>query len=161
MPNWCSNYVEVTGTQDQLDKYGLLDSFSLQAIRPMPKELEETVSPQDSPNWYDWCLTNWGTKWDVEIHGEDGVIQPPTSSDDVLTVVYSFSSAWSPPIEIYKYMENLGFKINAAYYESGIAFYGTFKDGEEETSDYIHWSEIPEDICELFGIYDEEEYENA
>lgn len=156
MPNWCSNYVEVTGNPETIKKYGLLDEFSLQAIRPMPRELEGTTAPGDSPNWYDWCLTNWGTKWDVDNHGEDGVIQPPTSSDDVLTVVYSFSSAWSPPIEIYRYMErSLDLKVDAMYYEPGMAFYGTWSPEEGEiTVSYFDIVEIPEDICKTFGIYE-------
>ena len=51
--------------------------------KPMPKELEGTTSPSDKPNWYDWCLNNWDTKWgcyDLEIE------------DDVI----AFTSAWSP-----------------------------------------------------------------
>ena len=159
MPNWCSNYVEVTGKVSELEKYKLLQTFSLQNIRPMPEELINTVSPGDSPNWYDWCLSNWGTKWDVDV---DGDIQTVARSGlDTITVACSFDSAWSPPIELYQYMETLGLQVSAAYYEPGIAFYGTFKDGKEETISFAHRNEIPEDICELFGIYDEEEYENA
>ncbi len=159
MPNWCNNYVEVTGKVSELEKYKLLQTFSLQNIRPMPEELVDTVSPGDSPNWYDWCLANWGTKWDVDVHGDGQTVA--RSGLDTITIAYGFSSAWSPPIELYQYMETLGLQVNAAYYEPGIAFYGTFKDGEEETTDFAHQSEIPEGICELFGIYDEEEYENA
>ena len=51
--------------------------------KPMPKELEGTTSPSHKPNWYDWCLENWGTKWgcyDFEIDDE----------------IISFTSAWSP-----------------------------------------------------------------
>ena len=51
--------------------------------KPMPKELEGTTSPSDKPNWYDWCLENWGTKWGCYDFEMD---------DDVI----SFTSAWSP-----------------------------------------------------------------
>ena len=51
--------------------------------KPMPKELEGTTSPSDKPNWYDWCLENWGTKWGCYDFGID---------DEVI----SFTSAWSP-----------------------------------------------------------------
>lgn len=51
--------------------------------KPMPKELEGTQAPQDTPNWYDWANENWNTKWgcyDFEIDNE----------------VIHFTSAWSP-----------------------------------------------------------------
>ena len=51
--------------------------------KPMPKELEGTTAPSDKPNWYDWCLENWGTKWGCYDFGID---------DEVI----SFTSAWSP-----------------------------------------------------------------
>ena len=75
--------------------------LSLNSLYPMPGELEGTVSPSFSrnktlmgrygaDNWYDWCISNWGTKWDVQAVLEDeghGYLE------------YSFDSAWSPPVE--------------------------------------------------------------
>ena len=45
-------------------------------LKPMPVELEGTVSPRDTPNWYTWCKENWGTKW-----GLGGIIQNPAATD--------------------------------------------------------------------------------
>jgi hypothetical protein len=51
--------------------------------KPMPKELENTTSPSDEPNWYDWRIKNWGTKWGCyQLEINSGLI--------------TFTSAWSP-----------------------------------------------------------------
>jgi len=41
-------------------------------------------------NWYDWCLINWGTKWDCYNVGEWGV----DSETSAATIYYE--TAWSP-----------------------------------------------------------------
>jgi hypothetical protein len=44
--------------------------------------------------WYDWNITNWGTKWDA------GDVYVQTTDD--LTASISFQTAWSPPEPIFK-----------------------------------------------------------
>ena len=56
MPNWCNNTITITGDYDtlvQLKPVVEAGEGLLQAIKPMPKELEGTTSPSDTPNWYD------------------------------------------------------------------------------------------------------------
>jgi hypothetical protein len=59
------------------------------------KALDET----GYPNWYDWCISNWGTKW------------PPTdvmlNVDEELALEFSFNSAWSPPGNLIQYASGL------------------------------------------------------
>jgi len=107
MPNWCSNSLVIsTNTEVDIDKAReqlkefrdsakLIEedgteasSISMNNLYPMPKELENTTSPSDKPNWYDWRCNNWGTKWDIQACLE-------YDEEDVLE--YSFDSAWSPP----------------------------------------------------------------
>ena len=48
-------------------------------------------------NWYDWNVRNWGTKWDVAV-GDDNKYPETTMEQHERGVIYSFNTAWSPPI---------------------------------------------------------------
>lgn len=40
--------------------------------------------------WYNWCIDNWGTKWNV---GEDVDVEIDSDDECIIT----FNTAWSPP----------------------------------------------------------------
>ena len=141
MPNWCFNNMEikaVTSTAIQsLKKY---KSFLLKTERgkdrtylfdyfiPCPKELLEKSAPKITFNgkeysdWYTFRTSEWGTKWDVELSSQNVDL-----SRNV--IVLSIETAWSPPIEFYRFMEDNGFSVNATFFEEGMQFYGSFIDG--------------------------------
>ena len=129
MPNWCSNYLVIsTNTEvdrdkarkqikEFKDKVKLIESEFMNNLYPMPKELEDTKSPSDKPNWYDWRCNNWGTKWDVDACLE-------YDEEDVLE--YSFDSAWAPPTA---FLEKVSkdfplLKFVLKYEEEGVGFIG-------------------------------------
>lgn len=126
MPNWCCNVVTLRHKDPAMieraakafDRSELLNEFV-----PMPEELKE------GDGWYGWAVSHWGTKWDVGGDGRDPIKDP-----NVLEL--SFESAWSPPIEAYRALEEQGFEIEAHYYEPGIAFFGSYIDGVEDTVDF-------------------------
>ena len=103
MPNWCNNTINITGPKDKITnlfEQTKKDNGLLQAMYPMPKELDDTTSPapqEGKPqplidgfdNWYDWRVHNWGSKWDVDIEGLE-------LSDDGTRISGWFDSAWSP-----------------------------------------------------------------
>jgi hypothetical protein len=100
--------------------------------------------------WYDFCINEWGTKWDInggEITGE---------SDTSLTIY--FETAWSPPIEAYRKLDEQGFTIEAMYYEPGTPFCGEYTTAHGEDSMTItgdsDWVEanVPTHIDEAFAI---------
>ena len=98
---------------------------------PMPRELLE------GDGWYGWAVSHWGTKWDV------GGKEEPLTQVDANTLNFSFDSAWSPPIEAFNRMVELGFEIEAHYYEPGMAFFGTYNgSGEEVWEDTIDFSSM-------------------
>jgi len=129
MPNWCNNTITFTGPKEKIkaiwDEAKDQDKF-LQILYPMPTALEETTSPSDSPNWYDWRVHNWGTKWDIDVEpgleyreeGDTGIIQG------------WFDSAWAPPIHAYEYFltHNEDCSIKSYYYEGGCDFAGEWYD---------------------------------
>jgi hypothetical protein len=102
--------------------------------------------------WYDFCVNEWGTKWDVggDDHGP--------AQDIPGGLIMSFDSAWSPPIQAYEKMLDLGFSIRAYYYEPGMAFAGIWEDGDDDFYEYGGMTseqvaeEFPTALDEMFGI---------
>ncbi len=183
MPNWCSNSVVlkhkdptfIARAREAVQKSGLLQEFI-----PVPKDLQETIAgsfgDEDKQkeleiqtayniknygyaNWYDFCISEWGTKWDVTGEVQD--------IEDGLMI--NFESAWSPPVEAYSKLVSMGFEVEAMYYEPGVGFCGAWMNGEEDHYDIQGNSEwvqanVPEYIDEAFGISEnmaqwEEEYD--
>lgn len=53
-------------------------------------------------NWYDWCVDNWGVKWDidtVDFFNESSFKDDEESQPDL---IISFDTAWAPPVGILK-----------------------------------------------------------
>ena len=193
MPNWCDNTLElrhedpamIKRAKEAFEAGRLLDEFI-----PVPQQLADTragfygkdtyeqelleatealnVKWFKHKNWWDFCVQEWGTKWDV---GRDGYI----NAEDPNYLSLSFQSAWSPPIDAYKKLEAMGFDVWAIYYESGMMFCGAYGQGADEFYDIDAGSEwvkenIPSYLDHAFGISDgmaeweddnEEEEENA
>jgi hypothetical protein len=164
MPNWCNNTLTLTHkdpamiqrAKDALDRGEFLSEFC-----PMPRELGDAIANGQPDavmiekygysSWYDYCVNEWGTKWDV---GEDGAsdIHP----DGTMLNTY-FDSAWSPPVAAYDKLVELGFTVDAYYYEGGMAYAGTYSNGNDDsislegmTADEIE-QDYP-DLNEAFGI---------
>ena len=99
-------------------------------------------------NWYDWCIAEWGTKWDIGRASEhDPLVE--IDDGDWPTMTLSFESAWSPPIQAYEKLEAMGFIITAQYFEPGCGFCGEWKNGE----DYEYPLEkAPRHLDEMYGI---------
>jgi len=188
MPNWCSNYVELTHAepemlqraQDAFNRGELLAEFiplpaSLQIVagrvgddndtaqKALEVQQQENIELHGYANWYDYCVGEWGTKWDV---GGDG--QVPEINGNTFSA--SFQSAWGPPIQAYEKLEGLGFTVSAYYYESGMGFCGVFSEGFDDYFDITDMSAedvadlLPNVLDEMFGISEniaEWEQENA
>ena len=174
MPYWCNNNLTLSHEDpamiqrafDALERGEFLNEFI-----PVPEDLKITsgylgdgdaqkelerqtkanVEKYGYGNWYDFSIGEWGTKWDV---GGDGLsdIHP-----DGKMLHTSFDSAWSPPVNAYYKLEELGFTVNAMYYEGGMCYAGEFSDGcdqeinlEGMSADDIE-QEHPE-LDECFGI---------
>jgi len=173
MPNWCQNAVVLTHKDPSMTsraRDGFKEGKLLQTFIPIPRDLEDTVSGsfgddvEEAANqakivrnlsvygyatWYDFCVDKWGTKWDVGGEGWQDI-------ENGLQL--NFESAWSPPVEAYRELEELGFHIEAMYYEPGVGFCGEYNTGSGENTITIQgnsdWVEenVPEDIDHAFNI---------
>jgi hypothetical protein len=119
--------------------------------RELERKTAENLEKYGYGNWYDFCVGEWGTKWDVGCEGSTDV-----HPDGKMLHTY-FDSAWAPPVNAYVKLEELGFKVNAMYYESGMCYAGAYGDGNDEeislegmSADDIE-QHYPE-INEAFGI---------
>lgn len=177
MPNWCNNTVEVYHP-DPAKLKALVEAFNdgkmCNFIHPVPESLHIVagrVGDDNDPKqialeaaeksnlekhgyatWYDFCVSEWGTKWDVEAYDTVELTEGQTD------VTLCFDSAWSPPTKVYEHMVEQGFSVTAYYYEPGMAYCGKWWDGDDDyyeigglTAEQVR-DEIPEDLDECMGI---------
>lgn len=172
MPNWCSNTLtlahpdpaQIKRVEDAIAGQGLLNEFV-----PVPEALKITagsmtedeveqarqnIETYGHANWYDFCTNEWGCKWDVDAE----VIMGTDTQVDI-----AFDSAWAPPIGWYERMVDLGFTVDAYYYEPGMGFCGHWHDGEDDFYEIGATSveteaNVPKDIDDMFSI-SESQYE--
>ena len=174
MPNWCNNTLTLTHEDPAMilrAKEALDRGEFLQEFIPVPQDLKDTVSgsmgedhreaheaqqkanreKHGYSNWYDFCVGEWGTKWDVGGDGQTDI------HPDGKMLHTTFDSAWSPPVNAYVKLEELGFGVNAMYYEGGMAYAGAYGEGGDEeinlegmSADDVE-NHYPE-IDEAFGI---------
>lgn len=116
-------------------KTDLLEAHPLRDLMPIPAELEITASPgtkdeelkklyeankakYGSESWYDWCICNWGTKWDARV--ED------FNDDNPEDVYIYFETAWSPPTAFLEWFCNQhpDTIFSCEYDEEGMFFEG-------------------------------------
>lgn len=83
-------------------------------------------------DWFDWSVTNWGTKWNIDSPYLD-------EYDD--KIVYEFETAWSMPIEIakhiFKYFANDEIEILWEYADEDIGSNCGYWKKEMNSSEYI------------------------
>jgi hypothetical protein len=186
MPNWCNNTLTLEHEDPAMiarAKAAFLNGRLLDEFIPVPKDLKIVAGCVGDPveqaklveqtelnrvthgygNWYDYCVNEWGTKWDVG--SDDGVL-----NDIEGGIIVSFDSAWAPPTNAYEKLHEMGFKILAMYYEPGMAFAGVWEDGIDDYYEYGGLDSagiaetLPSALDEAFGISEsvaEWEAENA
>lgn len=62
------------------------------------KDTQEIAKTDKS--WYNWNITNWGTKWDVAVHDEDKYPETELVEESSESLFYRINTAWSPPVPI-------------------------------------------------------------
>jgi hypothetical protein len=152
MPNWCNNSVEIRHEDPAMIervRKAFNDGALLNEFIPIPqslkivagcvgdpdeqKKLEEDTARNKEVhgygNWYDYCVNEWGTKWDV---GADG----NPAQDIPGGLMLGFESAWAPPCAAYEKLTEQGFRIRAMYFEPGMAFAGIWEDGIDDFYEY-------------------------
>ena len=191
MPNWCNNTVEITHkdpTKIRELVAAVNDGKFLNYCKPVPESLAIVAGragADDNPeqialveaetrnlaqygyrNWYDFCVNEWGTKWDVVA------IETISLEGDVDHVTFGFDSAWSPPLAAMEHLMEQGFDVRLYYYEPGMCFAGIWENGDDDYYEFGGMSSteivdnLPAELDDMFGIsegvaeYEAEEAQN-
>jgi hypothetical protein len=157
MPNWCENRVYLEASPSEIEAMLAAiqsddDKGLLNYLRPEHESDQKGIMP----NWYNWRIEQWGTKWEVQAQ-----IISYSVSDGWLNIM--FDSAWSPPIKAFTAWQSVdpeNRNFNIRYIEWGMMFCG--EADSRGANDIYHipptvaevQQTVPIDLNEEFGISD-------
>ena len=172
MPNWCANSLKLVATTPDSEKKltEIVQELAraktagesagiFNLIKPVPQALlitagylgdtveqaalvekeKENLKTYGYKNWYDFCIGEWGTKWDAKTEYDE----PYTMEGNQVTIY--FDTAWSPPMEIYYALEEMGFEVEATYVEQGVGYIGYYANGEDHCEEMNQFYPAPTD----------------
>lgn len=131
MPNWCFSTLDITGPKDEI-KSIVATELDFEKILPTPVDLDSetcvcsmmtefqrqaNLAIHGCEDWYDWCVSNWGTKWTAEN------LELAMINDTTIQV--TMDTAWSLPIPLLK-------KLSAEHPNTTISL-----DCEEEAGFFV------------------------
>jgi len=184
MPNWFYFSLEVEGKEKDVQEFvqnvkGSKEfdtegsNFDFNHFIPQPdnifkdnlgekerKECEE----KGVPNWYDWNVTNWGTKWNANVDCEDG--------EGTNYHTFHISTAWAFPSPIIDVMldkySHLSFQIEGEEESQSYGVYIKHDNGntqwleeeglivDEQNGREIYYKEDKESFCHLAYYKDDD-----
>lgn len=113
----------------------------------------ENLAKYGAMNWYDWAITNWGTKWNSYRFHE--TMNEPTHYE------CKFDTAWSPPQPIFEKIAEefpaLTLRVMAYDEGGGFAYVGSAKDGTFRGGNIKPTDQIYEMVYGYPPEHDEEE----
>lgn len=150
MPNWCDNYLEISGKPKLINK--LMKQIEIteseatsehdKSIFSCHKVIPEPIFNGDE--WYSWRITNWGSKWDIR----DIAITEEDWEEGHWALF--FSTAWSPisPVIAELSRQHPKLRFHYRYYEGGADFWGkeTYEGGEQVS---YEGGELSNSSCEI------------
>ncbi len=184
MPNWCNNGITLSHEDPAMIERAakaLQEGTFLNEFIPVPASLhivagrvgddtdpkqieleaaeKANLEAHGYKTWYDFCVNEWATK----RHVQGDIVESKNQN----CLVAGFDSAWSPPVTAYEKLMDLGFEVEAFYYEPSMAFVGKWDNGCDdyyeyggETSDTVR-DVIGEELDDYFGISESmREYED-
>lgn len=175
MPNWCQNSVHIKHS-DEAAVTRLVEAYKAGRLCdefiPIPEELrnpdtgsyggedadakdalrEQLTEKYGYAGWYEFCINEWGTKWDIG-GADEHFLQTDTN-----TVILGFDSAWAPPVGLFQKLFELGYEVRAFYWEAGMCFAGIWENGNDDYYEYSNLDVngieelLPEDLDYEFNI---------
>lgn len=151
MPNWFNFTIDVNGSKKDVEEFvnNVQGSkkhdteeleFDFNHFIPQPDNLfKESIGSdkkkelygQGIPNWYDWNIDNWGTKWNANCDERDIYY---SSEKDVSAVRYDLSTAWADPRPVLHKMIEMYPQLHFTI------------EGEEDSTEYGIYINTSEDV---------------
>ena len=155
MANYVLNKVTLTGDKARIFelleaiKYDELDigSIDFNKIIPAPVDEDGLISR-------DWCIANWGTKWNALFEGTDGEVFE--ISED--SVQIAFETAWSGACPIIEHLAetNVDLCFEHEWADEGIANEecgkNTYSNGQCVNRYFPEGKEAMRFACEVWGF---------
>ena len=163
MPNWCSNYIKISGEESNMKPiYDLLNSevdvLFMSTLVPENEDFEEIK--KEGKYILSPYVSYYGTKWDFNVKECDSNILEPT------LVGFSVSTAYSPPEPFCKRLsEKYGVDVTIDFSEPGCDFAGrssysngeelesvtyTYREGMYYLDNEVFWSDVDSDLEWMF-----------
>ena len=141
MPNWFNFTLDVSGKKEDVQafvenvkgKEGTTyedREFDFNHFIPQPEGLYDEKSEDDVfPNWYNWNIANWGTKWNASVDDSYVVADIPNP----YSYRYDMRTAWADPrpiiIKMIETYPDLDFEISGEEESNSYGIYvSTFED---------------------------------
>ena len=167
MPNHVTNMVQFHGEQENIDKVlalikGEESCIDFQKIIPMPDNIfrgnlgSKERELYGKNNWYDWSITNWGTKWNAYDDYFD-------KDENTIT----FDTAWSCPLPIFNELAALCYKYDVYFTgkwadEDCGSNVGIFESDNDSYEEYwFSYEYVEDDSHEAYEIYVELKGDNC
>jgi hypothetical protein len=166
MPNWCYNQLIILGDEENLLQFYQQNkndekNEELDFLKSVPQPEEITSSNNNlssnevltTPNWYNWNISNLGTKWNVK---DADYIKNQNN------ITYKFDTAWSPPIPwvekvSVKYPEII-FQLDYIEEDCGFAGLIEFENGVinqhiDKDPETVFFNEYKNEIIEIINDF--------
>ena len=141
MPNWFNFTLDVSGKKEDVQEFvqnvkgkeGTTyedREFDFNHFIPQPEGLYDEKSEDDVfPNWYNWNIENWGTKWNALVDDSYVVADIPNP----YSYRYDMRTAWADPrpviIKMIETYPDLDFEISGEEESNSYGIYvSTFED---------------------------------
>ena len=170
MPNHVTNRIKITGDPDTVKRvmYAVknesgIGTIDFEKIIPIPENIyrgglsREEFKLYGKNNWYDWCIANWGTKWNA--YGFDNNARQRADNEII------FLTAWSAPHPVIQRLaemfpeikinhewadEDIGMNCGRYQYYDGERIRDYFPESEKERLEFA--AEVMDVDLEDYGL---------
>jgi len=164
---WLLSADKLRDAYNTLSLDGKLDPLSLSADKPWgigvtKEQYDALMAEHGSADWYSWCNTNWGTKWDAyDATGWDIA----DGDNGTATATIGYQTAWSPATEFFLFASakypTLSFWQQVADEGGGFVGEQTFEAGEVNENFFGWNSKDGKETREALGCYCDDDEDDS